>query len=204
VKPEAQDTTALLQAWAGGDQAAFDALMPRVYADLRRLAGRFMQGENPGGTMQATALVHELYLRLVDVKHVDWQGRTHFFAMCAHLMRRILLDRARRRMAGKRGGRLVMLPLERIPDLGAAKDRQLIAIDDALNALAALDARKGKIVELRYFGGLSIEETALMLHVSKETVARDWRFAKSWLLRQISGARTAPAPTSPPAQTELT
>ena len=191
---EIRDTTALLREWALGDEGALQTLMPRVYGELRRLAGHFMQGEGPGRTMQATALVHEVYLRLVDVKGVDWQGRAHFFALCAQLMRRILLDAARRRVASKRGGRALGVSVDRVPDLAAAKDRQLIAIDDALSALAQVDPRKGRIVELRYFGGLSVEETAMILKVSKETVVRDWRMAKSWLLLELnSGSEKPPA-----------
>jgi RNA polymerase sigma factor (TIGR02999 family) len=189
---EIHDTTVLLGKWAQGDKGAYEALMPRVYRELRRLAGHIMQGEKPGNTMQPTALVHEVYLRLIDIKNVDWRGRAHFFALCAQLMRYILLDSARRRMASRRGGGARPLPLHRIPDLGAMKDRHLIALDDALKALTEVDPRKGKVVELRYFGGLSVEETAGILEVSKETVARDWRMAKSWLLAELNSGDAKP------------
>jgi RNA polymerase sigma-70 factor, ECF subfamily len=161
VNSEGPETTQLLQAWAKGDQHALEALTPRVYRELRRVAGHFMQGEREGRTLQATALVHEVYLRLIDVKNVDLEGRAHFFAICAQLMRRILLDAARRRTTSKRGGNLDRVDLQDALDLSPKKDRQLIALNDALDHLTLVDPRKAKVVELRYFGGLSVEETAV-------------------------------------------
>jgi RNA polymerase sigma factor (TIGR02999 family) len=186
--PEAQlsETTQLLRAWADGDPAALDRLTPRVYQELRRIAGHFMQNERPGHTLQTTALVHEAYLRLIDVTNVDWQHRAHFFAVSATMMRRILLDRARKRGAGKRGGKLPRVNLDEIPDVGSARARELIALDDALNALAEVDPRKARVIELRFFGGLGVEETAEVLKVSPDTVMRDWRLARAWLLVELS------------------
>jgi len=172
------DTTQLLRAWAGGDPAALEQLTPRVYDELRRIAGHFMQNERPGRTLQTTALVHEAYLRLIDVTNVEWQHRAHFFAVSATMMRRILLDRARRRGAAKRGGKLPRVNLDDIPDIGSGRARELIALDDALNALAELDPRKARVIELRFFGGLSVEDTAEVLKVSPDTVLRDWRLAR--------------------------
>jgi len=179
------ETTQLLRAWANGDQAALEQLTPRVYEELRRIAGRFMQNERPGRTLQTTALVHEAYLRLIDVTNVDWQHRAHFFAVSATMMRRILLDRARKRAAGKRGGKSPHLNLDDIPDLGWGRARELIALDDGLNALARVDPRKARVIELRFFGGLSVEETAEVLKVSPETILRDWRLARVWLLAEM-------------------
>jgi RNA polymerase sigma-70 factor (ECF subfamily) len=180
------DTTHLLRAWANGDSAALEELTPRVYEELRRIAGHFMQNERPGHTLQTTALVHEAYMRLIDVKNVDWQHRAHFFAVSATMMRRILLDRARKREAGKRGGRSPQVNLDDVPDLGSGRARELVALDDALNALATVDPRKARVIELRFFGGLSVEETAEVLKVSTDTVLRDWRLARVWLLAEIS------------------
>jgi RNA polymerase sigma factor (TIGR02999 family) len=180
------ETTQLLRAWAEGNPAALEQLTPRVYAELRRLAGHFMQNERPGRTLQTTALVHEAYLRLIDVTNVDWQHRAHFFAVSATMMRRILLDRARRRGAGKRGGKLQRVNLDEIPDVGSGRAEEIIALDDALNALAGVDPRKARVIELRFFGGLSVEETAEVLKVSPDTVMRDWRLARAWLLEELS------------------
>jgi RNA polymerase sigma factor (TIGR02999 family) len=180
------ETTQLLRAWAKGDPAALDQLTPRVYQELRRIAGHFMQNERTGRTLQTTALVHEAYLRLIDVTNVDWQHRAHFFAVSATMMRRILLDRARRRGAGKRGGKVSRVNLDDIPDVGSGRARELIALDDALNALAEIDSRKARVIELRFFGGLSVEETAEVLKVSPDTVLRDWRLARAWLLAELS------------------
>jgi len=179
------ETTQLLRAWASGDQTALEQLTPRVYDELRRIAGRFMQDERPGRTIQTTALVHEAYLKLIDVTNVDWQHRAHFFAVSAQIMRRILLDRARRRVAAKRGGAAPRLNLDEVPDLGAGRARELIALDDALNALAKVDPRKARVIELRFFAGLSVEETAEVLKVSADTVLRDWRLARAWLLAEL-------------------
>lgn len=180
------ETTLLLRAWAGGDQNALAKLTPHVYRTLRRIAGRYMREEREGRTLQATALVHEAYLELVDITNVNWQHRAHFFAISAQIMRNILLDRARRRLAGKRGGDAERLNLDELPDIGTERARELIALDDALNDLAKVDSRKSRVVEMRFFGGLSVDETAEVLAVSPETVMRDWKFARSWLQAQIA------------------
>ena len=185
---ETSETTKLLRDWAKGDRSALERLTPRVYRELRRIAGHHMQNERAGRTLQATALVHEAYLKLIDITNVDWQHRAHFFAVSAHIMRQILLDRARRRVAAKRGGKAERLNLDEIPDVGAAKARELIALDDALNALAQLDPRKARVIELRFFGGLSVEEAAEVLEVSPNTVMREWKLARAWLLSELSKA----------------
>lgn len=190
MQAEGSETTQLLRAWAGGDQAALEQLTPRVYNELRRIAGHCMQAERPGRTIQTTALVHEAYLKLIDVKAVDWQHRAHFFALSAQVMRRILLDRARRRVAAKRGGAMPKVQLSDLEEVGYSRARELVALDDALNALAQFDARKARVIELRFFGGLSVEETAEIEKVSPDTVLRDWRLARAWLLdRLASGSR---------------
>jgi RNA polymerase sigma-70 factor (ECF subfamily) len=185
------ETTQLLRAWANGDRAAFDQLTPRVYDELQRIAGHFMQNERPGRTLQTTVLVHEVYLKLIDVKNVNWEHRSHFFAVCSQVMRRILLERARRRVAQKRGGAMQRIdldqaPLDQVADVVSMRARELIALDDALNALAKMDARKAQVIELRFFGGLSVEDTAEALRVSAGTVLRDWRLARAWLSAQLS------------------
>lgn len=180
------ETTQLLRAWADGDRAALDRLTPHVYRTLRRIAGNQLKNERAGNSMQATALVHEAYLELIDVTNVDWQHRAHFFAVSSQIMRHILLDRARRRVAGKRGGDAERVSLDELPDLSGGRAKELIALDDALNALAAIDARKARVVELRFFGGLTVEETAEVLALSPETVMRDWKFARSWLQSELS------------------
>ena len=180
------DVTRLLHAWAAGDEAALLQLMPLVYDELHRLARRYMAGEQPGQTLQTTALVHEVYLRLVDVKNVNWQDRAHFYALCARLMRRILIDFARSRTYQKRGGGAAHVDLDEAATVSAVVGDELLAVDHALEQLAALDSRKGQVVELRFFGGLTVEETALALRVSPETVMRDWRLAKAWLTRELS------------------
>ena len=182
---ETSETTRLLRAWAGGDAAALERLTPRVYNELRRIAGHCMQNERPGRTIQTTGLVHEAFLELIDVTNVDWQHRAHFFAISGQIMRRILLDRARRRVAAKRGGPVEKVNLDELPELGSGRARELIGLDDALTALADLDARKARVIELRFFGGLSVEETAEVLKVSPDTVLRDWRLARAWLLAEI-------------------
>ena len=180
------ETTQLLRAWSDGDQGALERLTPRVYRTLRRIAGHHLQNERPGNTLQATALVHEAYLELIDITNVDWQHRAHFFAVSAQIMRHILLDRARRRVAAKRGGDAERVNLDEVPDLSGGRAKELIALEDALNALAAIDARKARVVELRFYGGLSVEESAAVLQVSPETVMRDWKFARSWLHSELS------------------
>ena len=185
---ESSETTQLLRAWAGGDQAALEELTPRVYRTLKRIAGHQMRNERTGQTLQATALVHEAYLELIDIKNVDWQHRAHFFAISAQIMRHILLDRARRKLTAKRGGSAEHVNLDELPDLGNRRAKELMALDDALNTLAEMDARKARVVELRFFGGLSVQEAAEVLAVSPETVMRDWSFARSWLQSELSGA----------------
>ena len=188
---QATDTIGLLQAWSSGDRAALNQLTPRVYDQLRRLAGHYMQNESPARTIQATALVHEAYLRLVDVTKVDLRHRAQFFAITARIMRNILLDNARARAAAKRGGQQARVNLDEIPDLSDQGGRDLLALDDALTALAAVDPRKAQVIELRFFGGLSVEDTAAALNVSAVTVMRDARAARAWLRRELSGTAYA-------------
>ena len=178
--------TALLLAWGHGDQAAFDQLVPLVHEELRRIARQRMGRERGGHTLQPTALVNEAYLRLIDLKRIQWQDRQHFFAMAARVMRRVLVDAARARRFHKRGGGAPMASLDDALVVSNEPQRDLVELDDALNALAEVDPRKGQVVEMRYFGGLSVEETADALHVSPGTVMRDWRLAKVWLLRELS------------------
>lgn len=185
--PSTHDVTGLLRAWSVGDQGALQKLTPLVYEQLHRLAQRYMAAERSDHTLQTTALIHEVYLRLVDVRDIDWQSRAHFFAICAQLMRRILTDFARARHYQKRGGDAVHLPLDEALVISREPDADLVAVDDALKALAAVDDRKSRVVELRFFGGLSVEETAEVLQVSPDTVMRDWKLAKVWLLGQLSG-----------------
>ena len=191
------DVTRLLRAWGAGDQAALEQLTPMVYAELRRRAHRYMKNERPDHTLQTTALANEAWLRLVNVSTVDWKDRAHFFAIAAHMMRRILVDAARTRRREKRGGSAQRIDLDQIPDISARRDPELIAIDDALETLAGLDPRKAKVIELRFFGGLSVEETAAVLKVHEQTVLRDWRLARVWLLREISGPRPGSGPNVP-------
>jgi len=189
---ESPEITGLLKAWAGGDAAALDQLTPLVYEELRRLARRYMRNERAGNTLQTTALVNEAYLRLVDAKRVGWQDRAHFFAVSAQMMRRILVDAARARGSAKRGGQVkrvnhsAAFNLDEIPDVSTGRDRELVAIDDALNTLAEMDPRKARVIELRFFGGLSVEETAEILKISSQTVMRDWKLAKAWLTRELA------------------
>jgi RNA polymerase sigma factor (TIGR02999 family) len=181
-----QDVTQLLLAWNQGDEAALKQLMPLVYGELHRLAHRYMNGEREGHTLQTTALVNEAYLRLVDSSRVRWQNRAHFFAVSAQLMRRILVDFARSRNYLKRGGDAMHVSLEAAEAMPLEPSADLVALDDALTALARFDERKSRVVELRFFGGLSVEETAEVLGVSGDTVMRDWSLAKAWLLREMS------------------
>ena len=182
------ETTRLLRAWAEGDRGALEQLTPHVYRVLRRIAGHHMKNERAGQTLQPTALVHEAWLELIDITNVEWKHRAQFFAISAQVMRRILLDRARQRVTAKRGVGAERVPIDDLPAIGAWRARELIALDDALNALAEIDPRKARVVELRFFGGLSVEETAEVLAVSPETVMRDWKFARSWLQTEISKA----------------
>jgi RNA polymerase sigma factor (TIGR02999 family) len=185
--PQAAETIGLLQAWSRGERGALDQLTHRVYDQLRRLAGHYMQNESPARTIQATALVHEAYLRLVDVTNVEWRHRAQFFSVTARIMRNILLDNARARAAAKRGGHQARVDLDEIPDLSSKDASDLMELDDALTALAASDPRKAQVIELRCFGGLSVEETADTLNISVETVLRDGRAARAWLKRELSG-----------------
>jgi RNA polymerase sigma-70 factor (ECF subfamily) len=180
-----EGVTKLLLDWGAGQDAALEKLLPLVYQELRRMARRYMHGERLGHTLQATALVNEAYLRLVDSRKVRWQNRAHFFAISAQLMRRILVDFARSRRYQKRGGGIENLTLNEEMITVPQHGRQLLALDDALNALAKTDARKTRVVELRFFGGLSVGETAEVLRVSPDTVLRDWRLAKAWLAREM-------------------
>jgi RNA polymerase sigma factor (TIGR02999 family) len=186
MRPASEQITQLLQLWNQGDQGAIEKLVPLVYDDLHRLARRYMSDERPDHTLQTTALVNEAYLRLVDSEHASWENRTHFFGVCAQVMRRILVDWARSRQALKRGGNV---PVPDFDEALAATEQpgiDLVALDDALGTLTALDLRKGRVVELRFFGGLSVKETAEVLKISPETVQRDWKLAKSWLRRELS------------------
>jgi RNA polymerase sigma factor (TIGR02999 family) len=181
-----RSVTQLLLAWGEGEDGALEALTPIVYDELRRLARRALAGERSAPTLQATALVHEAFIRLVDVHRVRWQNRAHFYAVAAKLMRRVLVDLARTRLAQKRGGRAKKVTLDEALLVSNGHSGQVIAIDDALRQLARVDARKAQVVELRFFGGLSVDESAEVLKVSPETVMRDWKMAKVWLLRELS------------------
>ena len=181
-----EGVTQLLIAWSDGNQAALDALMPLVYEELRRLAHNYMRREHPGHTLQTTALVNEAYFRLVDQKRVHWQNRSHFFAISAQLMRRILVDHARSHRYVKRGGGDHKVSLDEVALVVQGQAAQVIALDDALVELAAIDERKSNIVELRFFGGLNVEETAEALKISPRTVMREWSMAKAWLYRTIN------------------
>lgn len=187
--PSSHEVTRLLKAWSGGNEEALEKLTPLVYRQLHEIAQRYMAGERAGNMLQTTALVNEAYLRLVDCGKVNWQDRAHFFAVSAQLMRRILIDFARSRGYLKRGGAVPHISLEEVPSVCDEPDVNLVSLDDALKALAAVDERKSKVVELKFFGGLSVEETAEVLHVSSDTVIRDWRLAKIWLLRELSHER---------------
>jgi len=186
------DLTGLLKAWAGGEAAALDRLAPLVYDELRHMARRYMRHERAQNTLQATALVNEAYLRLVDVQNVAWKDRVHFFAVAAQMMRRILVDAARARASAKRGGNVnkvnhsTAVNFDEIPDVGTPRGDELVAIDDALNQLAEFDPRKARVIELRFFGGLSVDETAEILKISPQSVMRDWKLAKAWLMRELT------------------
>ena len=180
------EVTRLLHAWRAGDDCALEQLMPIVYNEVHRLARRYMAAEQPGHTLQTTALVHETYLRLVDAKSIDWQNRAHFYAICARVMRRILVDFARSRNYQKREGKFAHIQLEEAATVSTIVSSELLAVDEALSQLAAVDTRKSEIVEMRFFGGLTVEEIATALQVSPETVMRDWKLAKAWLLRELS------------------
>jgi len=192
--PEAGDVTKLLKAWTGGDVSAQERLMPLVYNELRQLARHYRNKSGSSETLQTTALVHEAYMRLVDIRGVDWRDRVHFFAVSAQLMRRILVDTARARGAIKRGGqaeRLADVDPDRVPAPDSERAAELIALDDALTALNQLDPRRARVIELRVFGGLTVDEAAELLDLSPQTIRRDWTLAKAWLLREMSGGRGA-------------
>jgi RNA polymerase sigma factor (TIGR02999 family) len=189
---EVTDITGLLKAWGHGDQDALEQLTPLVYAQLRAQARRYMRSERSGVTLQSTAVVHEVFLRLMNAETIDWQDRVHFFALSAQLMRRILVDAARGRAAAKRGGKVKRVEHASDVDVdrivaGDSNAASLCALDDALDELTEVDPRRAKVIELRFFGGLSVEETAEVLHVSPQTVMRDWRLARAWLARELGG-----------------
>jgi len=181
------EITQLLQAWRGGDERALEELTPQIYCELHQAAQSCMRGERVGHTLQTTALINELYVRFSAFKEVDWQNRAHFFALCARQMRRILTDHARARQSLKRGEGAYVVSLDDAPEVAGKSDVDVIVVDDALEALAQVDERMSEVVELKFFGGLGVEETAEVLKVSPKTVERDWRLAKAWLLREISG-----------------
>jgi len=179
------DVTQLLRAWSDGDSGALDQLTPMVVHELKRIAGRHLNAERGEHTLQTTALVNEAYMRLIDVTNVRWQDRAHFFAICARIMRRILIEAARARMAGKRGGEALRVTFdEALPS--TSRESEFVALEEALTELAAFDERKARVIELRFFGGLSVAETAHVLKISEQSVHRDWRLARSWLLRELS------------------
>lgn len=180
------EVTQLLINWSNGDEAALDQLVPLVHAELHRLARHYMGRENPGHTLQTSALINEAYLRLVDQQNVPWQNRAHFFAVSAQVMRHILIDHARRHAYAKRGGGARKVPFDEAVALNDKRADELVALDEALNILAAMDKRKSQIIELRFFGGLSIEETAEAMKISPITVTREWRSAKAWLRREMN------------------
>ena len=184
-QPAPNEISELLVAWGGGDESALDRLMPLVYGELRRLAHRYMNQERPGHTLQTTALVNEAYLRLVNWRDARWQNRAHFFAVSAQMMRRILVDFARDKQASKRGGDALRVSLSQASAFTVERGADLVALDEALTALAEIDRRKSQVVEMRFFGGVSVKEVAEVLKVSEETVLRDWRLAKVWLYRRM-------------------
>lgn len=184
--PATQNVTAMLRDWTNGDQEALDKLIPVVYDELRRQAARYLRGERPGHTLQTTALIHEAYLRLINQHNVEWKDRAHFYAIAARLMRQILVDHARKRQAAKRGGSDIKVPLEEETVISPERNVDLVALDEALTRLAGIDPQQSRIVEMRYFSGLSTEETAEVMGVSSRTVKRDWNVAKAWLRQEIS------------------
>jgi RNA polymerase sigma factor (TIGR02999 family) len=186
MNPEASNVTQLLLNWRAGDENALDRLMPLVYEELRRMANRYLRGERQNHTLQTAALVNEAYLRLIDHNGIDWQNRAHFFGVAAHAMRRVLVDHARSRNYAKRGGAMRHVSLDEAATLVEERAAEMIALDDALVELAKIDPRKCRVVEMRYFGGLSVEETAEALGISEITVMRDWKTARAWLLRELT------------------
>jgi RNA polymerase sigma factor (TIGR02999 family) len=184
---ESAEVTGLLKAWSTGDEGALERLAAVVYQELRRMARQYMRNERPGNTLQTTALVNEVYLRLVDVKNVDWQHRAQFFAISAQMMRRVLVDAARARGSRKRGGGAVKVNIDETAVMTPQPDASIMALDEALEAFSRVAPRQAKVVELRYFGGLSEEEIAEVLKISPRTIRRDWDFAKAWLMRELNG-----------------
>jgi RNA polymerase sigma factor (TIGR02999 family) len=189
---ESRDPTRLLAESQAGDQSALDRLMPIVYNELRRIAARYLHSERTGHTLQTTALVHEAYLRLVDETRIQWQGRAHFFGVAATVIRNILVDHARTNKAAKRGGGAQKLSLDEALAVAAGQETDILAVDDALQALSKIDRQQGRIVELRFFAGLTIEETAEVLRISPSTVKRDWILAKTWIYRELSHSAVEP------------
>ena len=185
-RPQLTEVTVLLKAWSDGDEAALDRLTAKVYRELHGMARRYMRNEHAANTLQTTALVNEVYLRLVDVKSIEWKQRAQFFAVAAQMMRRILVDAARARGSDKRGGGATKVNVDDVPVLSPERDSSLVALDEALEAFSKLAPRQAKVVELRYFAGLNEEETAEVLQISTRTVRRDWDFARSWLMRELS------------------
>jgi RNA polymerase sigma factor (TIGR02999 family) len=194
--PRSPEITDLLKAWGAGDQTALDRLAPAIDHELRRLAKAYLKREPADQTLQTTALINEAYLHLIEIRDLPWQDRAHFFAISARIMRRILVDAARSRRAGKRGGRLPHVPLEEAMEdwtvpLSSGNDLQILALNDALDSLAKIDPRKVSVIELRFFSGLSVKETAEVLKISPQSVMRDWKLAKSWLARELAHETTS-------------
>ncbi|HXH51116.1 MAG TPA: sigma-70 family RNA polymerase sigma factor [Terriglobia bacterium] len=187
--PSAHEVTILLRAWGGGNKQALDRLAPLVYRELHQIARRLMSGQRTNHTLQATALINEAYMRLVDAREASWQDRAHFFALCASAMRQILIDHARARASAKRGGNQVVIELDEALAVAPSRAANLLELDDALKRLAEIDPRKSQVVELRFFGGLNLEETAEALKVSTKTVQRDWDLARAWLFGELSGKK---------------
>lgn len=185
-RPASLQITRILKEWTAGDRSALDRLTPLVYEELHRIARRYMTREQHAVTLETSALVNEAYLRLVEVQQVDWRDRAHFYAVSATLMRQILVDFARRRQSGKRGGKVMQIPLDAWGEIRDDRGTDLVSLDDALQVLEQLDPRQSRVVELRFFGGLTVDETAAVLEVSSGTVRRDWRLARAWLFRELS------------------
>jgi RNA polymerase sigma-70 factor, ECF subfamily len=183
--PNRQEITGRLIAWNTGESGALESVIDAVYKELRRMADRYLRQESPGHSLQPTALVHEAYLRLVDQTQVTWQNRAHFFGVAAQMMRRILVDHARGKHRTKRGGNEPTISIEEVLEVGRGKTPNLVALDEALNSLAEIDLRKSQVIEMRFFGGMSVDETAVALDVSPQTVMRDWKLAKAWLYKQL-------------------
>jgi RNA polymerase sigma factor (TIGR02999 family) len=197
IESRSAEITGLLKAWASGDKAALGQLAEHLYPELRRMARRYMKNEREGNTLQATAIIHEVYLRLVEVTQVEWQARAQFFAMAAQMMRRILVDAARARGSGKRGGLAPKVNIDQTALVTPASDRCILALDEALTVFSQLAPRQAKVVELRYFGGLTEEEIVAALDTSPRTVRRDWNLAKAWLLRELSSPTRAQSVVQP-------